>query len=383
MNVATCAVPARLVRSSLGISLVLLALLALAGCGSSHDAHDHAHEQDAFRIDTAGRLAIGEQGAPTLRLHDLDSGALESTLTLDHPASALYTSPGRRYVVAVQRAQDQVQFVDGGVWQEDHGDHLHDYKAASRLSSWKLTGPQPTHYDVQWGRQAAIFMDGRGTATPAQNAGVHLLTDASIARGATTARLELAIPIHGLAEPKDEVLLSVYRETDAADALPTHLTVYRRTGSAYAFDRRLDSRCNGMHGSGSSGAYTIVGCIDGVVAVTLGPEIADRKIATAARVGTIATHPAADGHFIGYGNSGTPSTTRLQAIDARNGVATEFTPQGWTPGTVLRAQAFERSGQRWFVIDSRLDNGPSSDEPAPWDAQRCAFSPDGGQWRSR
>lgn len=329
------------------------ALLALAGCGSGGGDGDGDHGHDSVTIDTAGRLAIAEQGAPTLRVLDLDSGAVDSTLALEHPPSALYTSPGRRYVVAVQRAQDQVQFVDAGVWQEDHGDHLHDYRQASRLAGWKLTGPQPTHYDVQWGRQAAFFMDGRGSASPPQLSSAHVFTDASIARGATIARLDLGVAIHGLAEPKDDVLLSVHREADASDALPTHLQVHRRTGATYAFERRLESRCNGMHGSGSSGAYTVVGCVDGVLAVTHGPAIADRKIATATRVGSIATHPAADGHFIGYGNAGTPSTTRFHAVDARNGTATEFVPEGWTPGTLLRAQAFERGGQRWFVLDSR------------------------------
>jgi hypothetical protein len=333
---------------------------ALAACGSG--GGDKAHEPAS--IDTAGRLAIAEQGAATLRLFDLDAGTVESTRTLDNSPSALYTSPGRRYVVAVQRMQDQVQFVDGGVWQEDHGDHLHDYKEPSRLLTWKLTGPQPTHYDVQWGRQAAFFMDGRPTATPPQNSSVHLLTDASIALGAITARLDLSYAIHGLAEPKDDLLLVAFREADATDALPTHLQLHRRSGSTYTLDRKLDSRCNGMHGSGSSGAFVVVGCTDGVLAVSHGATVTDRRIATATRVGSIASHPAADGQFIGYGNAGTPSTTRFYGIDAREGTAREVVPDNWAAGTLVRAQAFERRGQRWFVIDSLgnltvLARGPS------------------------
>ena len=79
---------------------------------------------------------------------------------------------------------------------------------------------------------------------------------------------------------------------------------------------------------------------------------ASRRITTATRVGTIAAHPAADGHVIGYGNAGTPSTTRFYGIDAREGTAREVVPDGWLSGTVVRGQAFERRGQRWFVIDS-------------------------------
>lgn len=326
---------------------VLALAAALAACGGGGGDGDEGET-----IDTAGRLAIAEQGTTTLRLHDLDTNTVESTRALEHAPSALYASPGRRYVVAVQRTQDQVQFVDGGVWQEDHVDHLHDYKQASRVMPWKLTGALPTHYDVQWGRQAAFFMDGRGTANPPQLSSVHVFTDASIATGGLTGRLELPIAIHGLAEPKDDVMLAVHREADAPDTLPTHLTLHRRSAGGYAFERRLASRCDGMHGSGSSGAHTVVGCIDGVVLVTHGATLVDRKLATATRVGTVATHPKAGGHFIGYGNAGTPATTRFHAVDGAAGTAAEVVPQGWAPGTVVRAQTFDRSGQRWFVVDS-------------------------------
>ncbi|MCS7101726.1 MAG: hypothetical protein NZL99_08535, partial [Burkholderiaceae bacterium] len=87
------------------------------------DDHDHDH-RDVF-IDTAGRLALAEFAAATLRILDLDSGTIEASYTMDNPPSAVYASPGGRYAVVVQRTQDRVQFVDGGIWQEDHGDHLH------------------------------------------------------------------------------------------------------------------------------------------------------------------------------------------------------------------------------------------------------------------
>jgi hypothetical protein len=66
-------------------------------------------------------------------------------------------------------------------------------------------------------------MDGNSAATPVQNAGVRLLTDASIGAGNTVASLDLSLPIHGLAEPVGDKLLAVSRAADAADTLPTHL----------------------------------------------------------------------------------------------------------------------------------------------------------------
>jgi len=324
------------------------ATVVLAACSSGGgDDHD-----DNFTIDTAGRLAIAEQNSAVLRIHDLDTQAIEATRTLENAPSALYKSPGSRYVVAVQRTQDLVQFVDGGVYTEDHGDHLHDYRRASRVMPWRLTGPLPTHYDRQAGRQAAIFMDGRGTATPMQPSSVHVFTDASIAAGATTARLDLAIAIHGLGEPVDDLMLAVHREADAGDALPTHLELYRRSGASYVRERRLATRCDGMHGSFSSGTSTVTGCSDGVLLVNHGATVTDRKVATATRVGTVAGHPKLPNQYIGYGNAGSPSTTRFYAIDGAAGTAAEVVPADWTSGRVVRAQGFDRSGRRWFVLDS-------------------------------
>lgn len=42
-------------------------------------------------------------------------------------------SPRGRCAVLMQRTQDRVQSVDGGIWQEKHGDHLDDVKQAARL----------------------------------------------------------------------------------------------------------------------------------------------------------------------------------------------------------------------------------------------------------
>jgi hypothetical protein len=340
-----------------GWAAALVAAL-LAACGGGVD-DDHNHGTDDIRIDTAGRLAVTENSARTLRIHDLDSGNVEASHALDHAPAAVYASAGGRYAVVMQRTQDQVQFVDGGIWQEDHVDHLHDYKQASRLSGFKLAGPRPTHFDVQAGRQVAIFMDGNAAATPVQNASVHLLTDATIGSGSTLARLDLSVPIHGLAEPVGDKLLAVARAADAPDTLPTHLTLHTRTGSGYSLVRQLSARCNGMHGSFSSGSSTLVGCLDGMMLVKhTGAATTDegRKLATALRVGTIAGHARLPDHFIGIATEGAapaPVTTRFYAVNAETATVSDFNPEGWATGRVRRAHGFDRSGQRFFVLDDQ------------------------------
>lgn len=340
-------------RTSRFRSLALLAFTAvLAACGGGGSDSDHEPET----IDTAGRLALAEADKPVVSVLDLDTSRMEASFTVANAPSALYTSPGGRYAVVMQRAQDTVQFIDGGVWQEDHGDHLHDYRQAPRAMTWALTGPAPTHYDRQAGRQAAVFMDGKATATPPQAASARVITDAGIAAGRTDAVLDLPAPIHGLAEPVDDLLLAVHREADASDTLPTHLDLYRRSAGTYTFVQRMPTRCDGMHGSFSSSGYTVAGCIDGALVVRLGgPAPVSSKATAPLRLGTIAGHPKLAGHFVGIGTAGVApdQTTRFYAIDAAASTATELTLPGWTDGRLRRAHVLDRSGQLFIVLDDQ------------------------------
>lgn len=336
-------------------ALALAAAALVAACGGG-GGDDVATVEDEFTfIDTAGRLALADHDQAMVHLHDLDSGALAGSFPVAGPAATLYASPGGRYAVALQRPQDRVQFVDGGIWQEDHGEHLHDYKEAGRLMPFSITGPQPTHYDVQHGRQAAVFMDGRANVMPVQNASVQLFTDASVAAGRLEASLDLPIAIHGLAEPLDDTLLAAHRADDAGDTLPTHLQRFDRSGAGYVAGPLVQTRCDGMHGSYTSGRITAAGCLDGLLVVKhTATGLEDTRVATASRVGTVAGHPKLPGHFIGISNVGTgaTATTRFYAVDGAAGTSVEMAPTGWTPAQVRRAHGFDRSGQKFFILDN-------------------------------
>jgi hypothetical protein len=344
---------------SFRLSLLSLASIALlAGCGGGGGGGGNNDDHSDATINTAGRIVVAENGTNALRVHDLDNNNVEATHRLDHSPSGLYASPGGRYVVALQGSQNQVQFVDGGIWQEDHGDHKHDYKNASRVMSWKLAGTRPSHYDVQEGRQASIFFDGDGTATPAVVAGMRMITDASIAAGNAVASMSLAAPIHGFAEPLDNKLLSVHRASDAPDTLPTHLQLHLRSGATYTPQRLLTTRCDAMHGSYTSGTYTAVGCADGVLLArhVSATDVTDQKIPTPIRVSTVIGHPKTPGQFIAFGNEGTapaPVTTRFYAIHGDSASATPIVPTGWAEGNLRRAHGMDRSGNRFYILDDK------------------------------
>jgi hypothetical protein len=339
--------PSHAASRPIRFALGLAAALALAACGGGGggDDDDHAHENHG--IDTAGRLAIAESGSPTLRLHDLDSASVVASFNLANSPSAVYASPGGRYALALQRTQDTTQIVDGGIWQEDHGDHDHDYKQEPRLLTLRLDGPQPTHYDDRAG-QAALFMDGR--AASAQNASALLLTDAGIGAGQVAATLALTAPMHGFAEPNGEHLVT--SALVAGATAPTQVEIYRRQGSAYSFVQRLDAQCPGMHGSYTQGQTTIAGCSDGALLVrpAAGGNFAATRVTAPSGISTIAGHPAL-ARFVGIGNSGTPSTTRFYDIDPATHAATAIAIAGWGEGRLRRAHGFDRAGRTLFVVD--------------------------------
>lgn len=328
-----------------GLALSLVLALTACGGGSSGSSSDGPHQDT--RIDTAGRLAMAEDAATALRIFDLDSSAVVANIPLANPPSAVYASPGRRYALAFQRPQDTVQIADAGIWQEDHGDHLHDYKAAPKLLSFRITGPQPTHYDDRAG-QASIFMDGRA---PSAVASATVFQDADLGAGRVGASISFAQPMHGFAEPNGNFLVATHRTPDATG--PTQAEIYSRQGAQYTLVRRLDAQCPSMHGSFSSGGTTVSGCADGVLAVSplaTGAATAT-KIATPTGVGTIAGHSKLGARFIGIGNAGTPSTTRFYDIDTAAGTATPVAIPGWADGRLRRAHGFDRAGRTFFVLD--------------------------------
>ncbi|MGD9942176.1 MAG: hypothetical protein AB7S98_02975, partial [Burkholderiaceae bacterium] len=283
----------------------------LAACGSSgddisqqdqdHDDHDHPH------IETAGRLAIIEDQSRSVRIYDLDDKSVAQTFLMTNPPSAIAASPGKRYALVIQRTQDLVELIDGGIWQEDHGDHLHDYKEAPKRLDFSIDGVRPTHYETHDGI-GAIFMDGLDTT--GQKAAVVTLTDAGIGAARHEAAMELPLPMHGTAEPRGDYLLTTYRDPESAGTLPQQVELYRRDGASYRFVKRFDELCPSLHGSYSNRNHSAFGCADGVLVVTqAGDEFTATKIDNppgldaAVRIGTVAGHDHLDS-FVGIASPG-------------------------------------------------------------------------------
>lgn len=342
--------------------------LALAGCTTGAQHHDQAghtqHTQHAHAsahaghehtsIHTQGRLALAEHDVAALHVFDLDQHAIEARHALSAPVSELQASPGRRYAMAVLRGQDAVSFVDGGIWQEDHGDHPHDYRRGSKLLDWKLRGVAPTHINEMGNGTTAIFMDGNAETFPQVNAVVEVLSDESIGAGKAASRVVLSTPMHGMAQPLGDVLLTPVRSNPATaeDVMPDHLQLLTRNGEGWTSPTTLETPCGVLHGGGSTGHYTLAGCdYGGVLVRREGASVSTQKIPMEYRVSSVYTHRAWPGHFIGTSNRGTPPTTRFTAIDAGTAKAVTVKPEGWKDGHVRRALTLDHSGQLVVLDD--------------------------------
>mgnify|MGYP006212452051 FL=1 len=207
-----------MLKTKLSLAALLASASLLSACGDNtthivekepipvEDDHDHDD------VSAAGRLAISAKDSNLVSVYDLaDSMLLDSFAVADTP-SALAASASKRYALVVQRTTDRIEFIDGGVFQEDHSDHLHDYQQEPALASFVLTDSRPTHITTN-DSQVAVFFDGdAATGTPAALA---VFTDADITSDSGGyAVLHYNTNMHGAAQARGEYVLSTIRDAN-------------------------------------------------------------------------------------------------------------------------------------------------------------------------
>ena len=326
----------------------LLAAAVLLGACNDEDALRTGH--DDHESDSSGRLVYGKAdgAASAVYVYDLHDGTLAGEFPLAAAPSAIYASPERRYAVVLQRADNKINFIDGGVWQEDHGDHLHDYVEDPLKLALEVNGPRPTHYEAH-DELAAVFLDG---LAPDQVAGVRVLSDESLELGALEASLDLERAMHGTAEPRGDYLLTTFRAEGAEGTLPSAVELYLRSGETYARVEGFgQAACTALHGSFSNEHYTAFGCADGVRVVkqdgetftsTLIPNA--ETMAAGERIGTLTGHHDIDA-FAGFAGSD------LYVVDPDAGALSRV---DWTAGAAVTkaAHAMDAHGERFLILDS-------------------------------
>ena len=218
----------------------LLTFTAAAAFAAPAFAHD-----DDLRY----RLIVADADAPQVQVVDLGDEA--GSATFETASSArLYLGPDGRHAWAVSRGAGQVQVLDTGVVEEDHGDHSAIILQAPALLPGTVSGERPVHFNMD-DTHVAVFWDGSGVAT---------LHDASASAGGDLApvrMIETGAPHHGVAVPVGEFVISTV--APEGEGLPDALAVLGPDGAELS---RVD--CLNLHGEGKAAGFVAVGCEDGV-----------------------------------------------------------------------------------------------------------------------
>ena len=203
-----------------------------------------AHEEE-YRY----RLIVADADAPRVGILDVGAGADPAVFEMAS-AARLYLGPDGRHAWAVQRDAGQVQLIDTGRVEEDHGDHSALILTGPALLPASAAGDRPVHFNMGNGR-VAVFWDGTGLAT------VHE-ADLAVEGDLTPIQtIDTGAPHHGVAVPVgDMVIASVAPD---GEGLPDALAVLGSDGAELS---RVD--CLNLHGEGKAGGYVAFGCEDGV-----------------------------------------------------------------------------------------------------------------------
>lgn len=335
---------------------VLVSTALLAACG---DATTNIIEKEPIVIEHPvppvtsagkGRLLVTDKNSGQVSVYNLDNYELLRQLQLVYTPEYAYASPGQRYGMLLHRSKDLVEVVDGGLWQEDHGDHLHPYAEDPRLMKFRLTGSRPTHVQGN-SSQLAIFNDGDAASnTPAS---VVVVTEAQIEGDKTDfPTLSYHTHMHGAAQPRGDYLVSTIRDAASATTLPDTVGIYQQAAGKYELKQTLDTQCPGLHGSAQNKEFVSFGCSDGVLWIAQnGSSFSHGKIGHTAdftgtaRVGTVEGHPAA-AHFIGLAGA------MVVAVDPLAKTLHKVDWQAPASASIV-GYGFSHDGKRFVLLDNQ------------------------------
>lgn len=335
-------------------SLIASMVTVLCACNSEiDDLADKnaglADNHDHIGITSTGRLAISHADTANVSIFDTDNDTLLEMFNTANIVSGLYASPNNRFAVLIQRADNYVEFIDGGLYQEDHDDHLHDYKQLPSFSGFTLTNDKPTHFDISE-QQAALFFDGNIDAgIPASFA---ILTDTSIEDGEILAAHSFTNAMHGTAQIRGESVITTYRSEDITSVLPNYVEQLHIHGDHFHQEQRFALDCPALHGSAQNHQHIAFGCSDGVLVITEkggvfnAAKVANlNSFAEGTRIGTIKASEHSE-LFLGIAQS-----KLFYTIDPASAEMTQLSWQQNTENTVL-ASALDRITGEFYVLGS-------------------------------
>lgn len=356
----------------------LIAVSALSGCGSSDDRktpivdseHDHDHGDDHDHDDESavstemeqGRLFITAKDGSQAYIYSLAQDKVIQTLPLTGQADAVQSSPDGHYAVVMDRTNNTVNFYHSGLEIENHGDHDHPYARDTAKMPLQLNYTRPVHFQT-FGEQAGLFFDGLGATgnpieNPVQEAGFVLITDTGIADG-TLPYQKLNTSMHGTAEPRGNYVIASQRYQTTGSSLADTLSVFEQHGDHYHISQTFETKCMGLHGSGSVTDYSVFACSDGVLSVKqTGDTFSAEKISYPSSLTNIqcdgtSSSPARIGSFITNHHHNYAIGTACGQPYRVDPVSKNMTPIVWTTDSSRRIVSydFDAHGEHLMLLD--------------------------------
>ncbi|KZN57436.1 hypothetical protein [Pseudoalteromonas luteoviolacea] len=310
--------------------------------------HNHDNDHDHGTVSSEGRLLVTSTDSNSIHILDLEHKEVAGELASTNFPKYVYTTENSRYAVLVQSDNSRVEFIDGGIWEEDHGDHMHPYEEAPKLSNVSFDLAKPAHV-TNGEHNTAIFFDGEAGSTNAQ---VAVFSEAYLNGDASKlAEIEYNTNMHGAAQARGEFTLSTIRDADAESVLPDKIGLFHKHDDHFDQEKVFEETCPALHGSAQNHEHISFACGDGVVVITeengefTASKIANpESFAEGQRIGTLRGHE--DSHqFIGIAG------TELVVIDPEHN---EIEKVEWTitQGHRIAGGDFNYDGSHAAILDS-------------------------------
>ena len=330
--------------------------------GHHDDDHDDDHGDDHGddHAEATGRLIIADHEQAALSVLDLTTeGLAELRIPVAAAGASLYSSPSGRFLFAIARGpednDDRVHVFDGGVYLEEHGDHMDLISEPVTLMDVGTTDERPVHVSVHAG-WTAIYHDGTGRAALYEE---HHLEEEY--NDYEPVWMEAGLQ-HGAVVPLGEDFFMVtsnnpdYPAT-ATSSLPLGGEI-RTVDNQVVYDASNRS-CPGMHGEAANHHGVALGCVGGVLFIEGHDGEYEHvfidnpaEMNEAARIGSVWGHDDSERFFgsASYRQDGVFTYDGLWMIDAEGGEMTRVLPS--TDEKRVYGAAFDGHGEEFFALSA-------------------------------
>ena len=248
-----------------GIRATLALLMFLMSC-SILSMQAIAQEYDDEHEEPLGRLLVADGETGLLQLIELDNGEVIETFMVEGSAR-VYTTESGRIAVAIQTGANRVNFIDSGLYLEEHGDHFDKEKGVPSLLPFNLTGElvnsqRPIHFVSHEGRVNIHFDGNFGESVDSKNVTVReedlFLPNPGTLILTSAQQHGAGAPVHG-----GKTIFSLPDPAREFGSLPSGFAVVDEQGNILqTFNDKEDfqASCLGMHGETIVGEHFIAGC---------------------------------------------------------------------------------------------------------------------------